>query len=75
MDKTDDLIVRAEEIERTISSAEEIEIENYEGDIWISRYLESRGSAEGIEKFCTADEIDTELLMKKCSGKGYFFVL
>ena len=65
MDRTDELILRASELEREISGDEDIEIDDFDGEIWICRYSESRGSAEGIEKFCNRDEIDVDKLMKK----------
>lgn len=73
--KTMDLVARAEEIEREISSDDEIEIDEYEGDIWISKYSASRGRAECIERFCSKSEIDMEILGHECNLNSWFAVL
>lgn len=75
MDRTDELILRAEELEREISGEEDIEIDDFDGEIWICRYSESRGSAEGIEKFCNRDEIDVDKLMNKSNKNNWWYVL
>ncbi len=75
MDKTSELICRAEELERGISSEECIEIDDFDGDIWICRYSESRGSAEGIERFCSVEEVDIERLKHSCDKNGWWYVL
>lgn len=75
MDRTDELVLRAEELERTISSEEEIEIDDFDGEIWICRYSESRGSAELIEKFCNRDEIDVDKLINKSNKNNWWYVL
>ena len=75
MNKTLELVARAEELEREIPSSEQIEIEDYDGEIWISRYSEERGGAEGIERFCFRDEIDPNQLRHECSINNWFYVL
>lgn len=75
MDRTDELILRASELEREISGDEDIEIDDFDGEIWICRYSESRGSAEGIEKFCNRDEIDIDKLMNKSNKNNWWYVL
>ena len=75
MDRTDELILRASELEREISGDEDIEIDDFDGKIWICRYSESRGSAEGIEKFCNRDEIDVDKLMNKSNKNNWWYVL
>lgn len=75
MDRTDELILRASELEREISGDEDIEIDDFDGEIWICRYSESRGSAEGIEKFCNRDEIDVDKLMNKSNKNNWWYVL
>ena len=75
LDKTEELIARAEVLESTLSSNEEIEIENYDGDICISRYSEERQGAEEIEKFCTEEEIDLQKLKNLCDERHWPYVL
>ena len=75
MDRTDELILRASELEREISGDEDIEIDDFDGEIWICRYSESRGSAEGIERFCSRDEIDVDKLMNKSNKNNWWYVL
>ena len=73
--KTAQLLLRAEELEGYIPSDEEIEISNYDGDIWISRYSEARGSSEGIAKFCKENEIDLDLVRELCRKRDWYYVL
>lgn len=73
--KTAQLLLRAEELEGYIPSDEEIEIDNHDGDIWISRYSEARCSSEGIEKFCKEDEIDLDLLRELCNKRHWYYML
>ena len=73
--KTLELVARAEELEREISSSEQIEIEDYDGEIWISRYSEERGGAEGIERFCFRNQIDPKKLRHACNINNWFYVL
>lgn len=75
MDRTDELVLRAAELEREINGEEDIEIDDFDGEIWICRYSESRGSAEGIEKFCSRDEIDIGKLEHQCDINNWWYVL
>jgi len=75
MDRTNKLVLRASELEREISGDEDIEIDDFDGEIWICRYSETRGSAELIEKFCNRDEIDIDELKHQCSINNWWYVL
>ena len=73
--KTEQLILRAEELEVYISSDEEIEIDLMNGNIWISKYSEAKGTWDGIEKFCKEYEIDLDLLRELCNKRHWYYVL
>ena len=73
--KVAQLLLRAEELESHISSDEEIEIDLLNGNIWISKYSEAKGTWDGIEKFCKEYEIDLDLLMEQCNKRHWDYVL
>ena len=47
----------------------------FDGEIWISRYSEERGGAEGIERFCFRNQIDPKKLRHECNINNWFYVL
>lgn len=75
LQKTMKLVARADALAREIPSSEAIEIDEYEGEIWISKYSEPRGSAECIERFCNKNEINMEKLKHECNLNNWCFVL
>jgi len=73
----EELVRIAEEIERgnMICSDSEIEIDNLNGEIWVSDYSEERGSAEPIIKICNEEDINVNDIAEICGEHQWCFCL
>lgn len=76
-DILDSVVSRIKKIEHSelLSGDEEIEIENYDGDIYVSRYSAERESAIEIERLCSEDEIDINELIRVCDKNDWLYVM
>ena len=52
-----------------------VEIDDFDGEIWISDYSPSRKSAEPIEMICTEDDVNIDELVKMCEDEGFMYCI
>ena len=60
---------------KMLADDSEIEIDIVDGKVLICDYSPSRGSAEVVKEFCSADEIPEDIIEELCDHKGWSYVI
>lgn len=68
------VVEKIKQAEKNLPSDREIEIGNYDGEIWVSSYCDGYGS-EQIEMLCLEEDIDVDELIVVCNKNGWYCVL